>query len=504
MDIEQLGSTAMQQMIYEARSLTQIDFSSNNYPRVYLVYDPDFSLHLLHNGWEQVPMFLQVLFDFVDPSTRSSDNQYIKCLSWLIDIPYNIFVTLMNEKKFILTENFTYKLFHIHERKLTKLALIIEGETGVGKTFLLQFYSSLLNANILYGKLDNKLSPRILERTSLWLVKDIIENILEKKPNLLNKCLREIILNSSNDDDDDNDIFGLNSYQFSEQNNTEDTIRVRNEPIDHDLLTRIKTSLENFEFDKNTLQKIWKIIITKADTCLRNLTKKLIKSLHDFIVLQLINSPLIIPSSRLKILLDTSQIPTRKLSIEMFDEFILHSQIEPLFYRLLIHPGITEEQIEKFLSPIAELARQMPSIELVVFFDEVNTSSCLGLFKEMFMDGTLHGTSLPKNIFFTAAINPAETSMDTSENSRSNELQVQRRDYLVHQLPQSLDCLKVSYGILNSSTLTDYVKQKIALFTVISTRNSNKQMSLELYIQEILTQAILSAQTFCENRLGKE
>ena len=49
MTIEHLGSTTMEQMINEAKCLTQVDFSSNDYPRVYLVYDPDFSLHLLHN-----------------------------------------------------------------------------------------------------------------------------------------------------------------------------------------------------------------------------------------------------------------------------------------------------------------------------------------------------------------------------------------------------------------------------------------------------------------------
>ncbi|CAF4437022.1 unnamed protein product, partial [Adineta steineri] len=62
--------------------------------------------------------------------------------------------------------------------------------------------------------------------------------------------------------------------------------------------------------------------------------------------------------------------------------------------------------------PICQLARELDHIEIVVFFDEVNTASCLGLFKEMFMDRTLHGKNLPENIFFTAAINPSVNESD--------------------------------------------------------------------------------------------
>ncbi|CAF4367152.1 unnamed protein product, partial [Adineta steineri] len=149
------------------------------------------------------------------------------------------------------------------------------------------------------------------------------------------------------------------------------------------------------------------------------------------------------------------------------------------------------------MSPISQLAQQLPKFELVVFFDEVNTSSCLGLFKEMFMDGTLHGVTLPKNIFFTAAINPLIISRDNSQ----DDLQVHRRDYLVHELPQSLESLKVFYGVLDTNTLEDYIKQKIATFTIASADDSKIQMPLEAYAREILAQSILNAQQFCEKRL---
>ncbi|CAF4354059.1 unnamed protein product, partial [Rotaria sordida] len=146
------------------------------------------------------------------------------------------------------------------------------------------------------------------------------------------------------------------------------------------------------------------------------------------------------------------------------------------------------------MSPISQLARELPEIEIVVFFDEVNTASCLGLFKEMFMDGTLHGTNIPKNIFFTAAINPLIKIEENTE-------QVHRNDYIVRDLPQSLKDLKVSYGALESRTLADYIVRKIAMFQVTSSAKGGKTMPLEDYVQATLADSILRAQEFCEKYL---
>ena len=51
----------------------------------------------------------------------------------------------MKEKKVIVTRDFVRKMLHIHERKECCMPVVIEGETGVGKTFLLDVLSSLWN-----------------------------------------------------------------------------------------------------------------------------------------------------------------------------------------------------------------------------------------------------------------------------------------------------------------------------------------------------------------------
>jgi hypothetical protein len=535
-----LGSSVMKQMISEANCLTHIDFQTSNYPRIFLVYDPSFSLHLLHDGWHNVPDELKQIFNYNDPLLSpevENKDYYAICLSWLIDIKYSEFEQIMNETKFILTENFAYKLFHVHERKLTKLPLIIEGETGVGKTFLLKFYSLLLNSKITNGPLDDNIAPRVVERTSLWLLKTIIIGILEKESNLLNEFLRRIkpklvhygknkILDNNNDehhdsdhDEDDNDPLYL-PFKYPLLNEDEDhgvddnvnhedieadlpipteqqvpCIPQITEVIDTKLLEKIKHSLENFEYDENVLRRMWKVILTVSDRNSDVITQKLIQELYEYVTSRLVVFPLIEASHPLKKLLEETSSPSVQTCIQIFNEYLSFTQTKPLFYRLLLHPGVTEEQLEQFLLPISQLARQLPDIELVVFFDEINTSSCLGLFKEIFIDRTLHGTDLPKNIFFTGAINPA-IMVDDKAN------QVHRKDYLVHQLPESLECLKVSYGVLESKILEDYIIKKIAMFQIESEEDSKNKMPLDPYAQEVLGNSIILAQEFCEKYLG--
>jgi hypothetical protein len=525
MTFENLGSIAMEQMINEAKSLAQIDFRDTHYSRVYLVYDPHFSLHLLHDDWNNVPRKLKRLFNNRNPSIGpefKDKNYYAKCLSWLIDIKYNDFIKIMNETKFILTENFAYKLFHVHERKLTKLSLIIEGDTGVGKTFLLKFYSSLLNSNIINAPIHDDVAPRIRERISLWLLTAVIIDILENETNLLNAFLYRVKPKLmgfddeqvdepeapniyrpqaqlfENDDDDENPFNESLMRRVPQPNIPVPPVQQVPPPaelVDIPLLKEIKRSLENYEYDNDILKYIWKTIIIISSENAMNVTQKLITALHEYVTTQLVNFPLTEASFHLQTLLDNSRSPTIQTSIEIFNEYLVHTQIKSLFYRLLLHPGVTEEQLEQFMSPICQLARELSNIELVVFFDEVNTSSCLGLFKEMFMDRTLHGNNLPKNIFFTAAINPSIIPSDDNV--------VHRRDYLVHQLPQALENLKVSYGTLEPASLRDYILKKINTFRIDSSNNHQMPIPLEEFAQEMLAESILNAQDFCEKHLGK-
>ena len=506
---EHLGSRAMEQMIIEAKNLSQMNFQGNNYPRTFLVYDPGFSLYLLHTDWNQVSPNLKEIFKREDPARRpdfQGKNYFAKCLSWLLHIGYDDFMGVVNETKFILTENFTYKLFHVHERKLTKLPLIIEGHTGVGKTFLLKFYSMLLNVKLMKESLDQKVSPRVRERIGIWLRQIVIEAILEKKPDLYNAILRQIQPKLSRNDDQINQPeIDLPFQNQDEEEDTDDEFEVGEaveqaagpgqavQPIGDRFLEVIKSALSSHKYDNDKLRFIWKTIINITHNTDPEAYRILTKLLYEHITFHITSFPLMNISHQLERLLDPNSLnDSPKNSIKLFDEYLMHTNTKSLFYRLLLHPDITEQHLEDFMKPICQLANEVPNVELVIFFDEVNTASCLGLFKEMFIDGTLHGNNLPPNIFFTAAINPSSTKQE-------DEKAVHRSDYLVHQLPQALENLKISYSTLESNALKDYITKKIATFTL----PGQQLTSLDLYVQDMLTECILKAQEFCEEFLGK-
>ncbi|CAF1381257.1 unnamed protein product, partial [Didymodactylos carnosus] len=145
--------------------------------------------------------------------------------------------------------------------------------------------------------------------------------------------------------------------------------------------------------------------------------------------------------------------------------------------------------------PICMLAQHLPVVELVVFLDEVNTSSCLSSIKEMLVDRNINGLPFPENIFFTAAINP---HTKPNENEK-DDISVHRRDYLVHELPEALEHLKCRYGSLPDSQLRDYIKRKIEMLDI---NDDTQKMPLDDYVQSVLCDSILSAQQFCMIHLG--
>jgi uncharacterized protein YegL len=77
-------------------------------------------------------------------------------------------------------------------------------------------------------------------------------------------------------------------------------------------------------------------------------------------------------------------------------KWVRQSRLESTFFELNVHSSITEGDVVAFFEPIRELARKLAShsARIVVFLDEINTSSAPGLFKEIVVDGSLQGEQL--------------------------------------------------------------------------------------------------------------
>ena len=73
-----------------------------------------------------------------------------KCLSRALNIPLNDKkrLTAIDDENYVLTLDFAIKMLQIHERHEIGEPVIIQGETGVGKTALIQMLSKLWNVSL--------------------------------------------------------------------------------------------------------------------------------------------------------------------------------------------------------------------------------------------------------------------------------------------------------------------------------------------------------------------
>ena len=86
---------------------------------------------------------------------------------------------LIDESSYILTLDYTIKMLSIHERRECGMPVIIEGETGVGKTALIEMLSKLWNYswNVIQRKNKNNLFEFLLKRLQGW--NNCTNNILQ-------------------------------------------------------------------------------------------------------------------------------------------------------------------------------------------------------------------------------------------------------------------------------------------------------------------------------------
>ena len=97
------------------------------------------------------------------------------------------------------------------------------------------------------------------------------------------------------------------------------------------------------------------------------------------------------------------------------------------FQQVNVDASLTPKEIEQKLLPTLDRARRLTRLgtlldspkhreaQLCIFLDEVNTSSYMGVFKELIVDRRLNGVDLPGNVVVIAACNPARDKLGLSE-----------------------------------------------------------------------------------------
>jgi len=156
-------------------------------------------------------------------------------------------------------------------------------------------------------------------------------------------------------------------------------------------------------------------------------------------------------------------------AVERFLTWFREGHIKETFFEICVDASIQSNEIIQKFSKIEEIANDLNSVggTVIVFCDEVNTSSVLGLFKEAMIDHSLEGNKLPKNLVIIGACNPAR-SKSTTKGGASREHDLGKEffsgHYQVFSLPPSMEALKWNYGSLNLEQEREFVFRRICMF----------------------------------------
>jgi hypothetical protein len=393
------------------------------------------------------------------------DKRGTTIIAAMFELEVKVVEDLLSRKDFILTDDIAYKMVLLHHRKLSGIPVIVEGETGVGKTYLLNMYAHLLNA---------RHDPDLAFQVSCWIRE---EALLEWE---------------------DEDLVGKDSKKD------------------------LKKKLGGKLYDKEAVITLFRSVLealpkenTTALCRVNNSLKQRIRQWYNSIHL-LKNMPA--PVSRL---LEYQDEPSVEKTVQLLGEF-LKTPVQSLFEKLLLHPGISQQDIRDFVVRVACAARNKDFITFVIFFDEINTSTCLGTLKEIVCDHRMDGTELPKNIFFTAAMNPftgmvaehdAESDfLDMTRGTRS--IPVHRHIYHVLRLPESMEDYVWIYRGMKNDTMKKYLREKTtAALNYIASTSQEMENPTEKPAQserssienELLScgRLVYAAHNFCLTMLGE-
>ncbi|KAL7555253.1 hypothetical protein ACHAWF_018911 [Thalassiosira exigua] len=150
-------------------------------------------------------------------------------------------------------------------------------------------------------------------------------------------------------------------------------------------------------------------------------------------------------------------------------EWFSESNLEPTFFDVNVHGSLTADDLQSKFDEVRHVAQKlsnMENVKVIVFLDEINTSSVLGLLKELIVDRSLNGDLLEENIVLIAACNPPRQST-LSQPKTSREIDLGREwasgHYQVKRLPFSLEMITWDYGSLNNEQEKEFIHQRIVM-----------------------------------------
>jgi hypothetical protein len=429
-DTKELGSTLLTAMLKEVNSFCHPDIQEDwkHHAHQQLVYDfkngsasflflslnPDKLSHgerekLEKIGIEIPPIDQLNSREMLDRYLSSALNIDLEHIQTSSDSTNQYRLSVIDKERYVLTVDYAVKMLDIHERRMCGVPVVIEGETGVGKTALVRMLSLLWNESL-------KRSRRI----ALGRILELLQT---------RACAGPF-------PDDFTSILG---------------------PEDVDAAIHLACCI-------NTGERPVQADVSKVCAVYWQDIKK--------VLLEAIDEPsMYILDIDKALIMQAKNKGDSKSTARLLDAFIGVKQLDT-FHKLSVHAALTPEDIIKFFSPKFQQAnelllltaerdgKQPPTV--VIFLDEINTSSCMGLFKELLVDRSLDGTPIPSNVFLVAACNPHRGSSVAIRSCSERDDWV-LGSYYVHPLPPTLQFLSWDYGALDENQERDYIQQKMTM-----------------------------------------
>lgn len=324
---------------------------------------------------------------------------------------------LVDQLQYVLTPENAIKFITLYEKFQVNRAFIFSGDTGIGKTEALDFFSAIINCN-------SKMIPDIpVELYDEIYSKLFLDHEKPRFPSLrIERLSRDKITSDS--------VIELVN-QLCGQTLPEEGNEIVDQPKNSFFETIISYLIP---FIQNLLKKY---ILIKKTPLLKNVLNP------DF------------------------KVDTKEKLLNLISD-IMKVKFQKLFYKIMMHQKYSCKKFKKTMKKIFENIKNiqkedndndnLKKLKFIIFIDEFNTAGdAMGTMKEIFVDGMLEGEqNIPENIFWVAAMNPLvinnEDYIDyTGVESKS------KKSFIVRDPPNSMKNLIIEWENMNSIEQTNFI-----------------------------------------------
>ncbi|KAL6077130.1 Replication factor C small subunit [Balamuthia mandrillaris] len=384
---------------------------------------------------------------------------------------------IVEQQGYVLTPDFAVKLLILNEKRRIRMNVVLSGDTGVGKTEMLNLYSVIVNS-------DSQLVPDLLFEMRTFLMEEIARQSAPK----VDRDDRLAALKECGSHPRSHQLLAALDA-LCELAQAEDDARALAEEQEKDEAegVAVATATSSMELMAGRLEARIRALLANYS---------LIKRTH--LLARVERSQPHPPSSSSPSSSspssgagagssDGATVPAVGGGVEgewrttvknvdqvkQLAEELVNARFVNLFHRITMHQKYTQERLHAELQPIFQTANQLEDCTrmmeggggatVVVFVDEFNATNIMGVLKEIFVDHSLDGEVLPSNIFWVAAMNPfvpilqeeATTHVDFTGLATSEESD---EVFAVRPPPRSMEELLLDFRAMDAPQEHNFVR----------------------------------------------